>query len=320
MSAALDIRSLHVRFALPGGAVVQAVRGVDLVVSQAETVGLVGESGCGKSSLARAAVRLVPVASGRIYVLGRDWTHLSERALRPLRPQAQMVFQDPFSSLNPRMRVGTMLRELLDVHRRGTPQRRAEAVAAILEQVGLHPDDARKFPHQFSGGQRQRIGLARALILEPKLLIADEATSALDVSVQAQVLNLLAELKASRGFAMLFISHDLRVVEQVADRVAVMYLGRIVELGPPEAVLLRPRHPYTQALAAAVPCLDAVRDTAASRVRIQLSGEPPSPLRPPAGCAFAPRCAYATGICHERDPDLDGAPQAVACHHPLHAG
>lgn len=295
--------------------VVQAVRGVNLEVRRGETLGLVGESGCGKSTLARSVVRLIQPSAGRIQVAGEDWTHPPERWLRPRRTRMQMVFQDPFSSLNPRMRVGEALLEPLQIHRRGTPAERPGLVARMLEQVGLHPDDAKRYPHEFSGGQRQRIGIARALILEPDLLVADEAVSALDVSIQAQILNLLADLQRDRGFAMLFISHDLRVVDQVCDRVAVMYLGRIVEQGPPSRVFEQPRHPYTQALLSAVP----QPDPEDRRERILLQGEPPDPAAPPPGCAFAPRCPRARERCHRDDPRLqdDSHPDPAACWFPL---
>ncbi len=317
----LRVRDLDVRFPVRDGlgrrrGFVHAVRGVDLDLAPGETAGLVGESGCGKSTLARAVLRLVPVHAGEVSILGRPWTGLAERALRPLRPAAQMIFQDPFSSLSPRMRIGDALAEPLAVHRRGNERSRRARVAELLTQVGLHPDDARRYPHEFSGGQRQRIGIARAVILEPKLLVADEAVSALDVSIQAQVLNLLADLQAAQGFSMLFISHDLRIVERICDTVHVMYLGRIVESGRPAELFEHPRHPYTEALLSAVPRVDP----AARRPRIVLGGEPPNPAAPPPGCAFAPRCRLAEPACRETLPELD-TPAAgrtrVACRRPL---
>lgn len=317
----LEVRGLDVRYPRRDGlgrvrGFVHAVRGVDLDLRPGETAGLVGESGCGKSTIARAVLRLVPIHGGRVSILGRDWTALPERRLRPLRPDAQMIFQDPFSSLNPRMRIGEALAEPLRVHRRGDARARAERVAELLTQVGLHPDDARKYPHEFSGGQRQRIGIARAVILEPKLLIADEAVSALDVSIQAQVLNLLSDLQRERGFAMLFISHDLRIVERICDTVHVMYLGRIVESGSPDTMFSVPRHPYTEALLSAVPRVDPE----ARRARIVLAGEPPDPVAPPPGCAFAPRCRRAAEVCRSALPELDQAAPGrsrVACRFPL---
>ncbi|RMF16775.1 MAG: ABC transporter ATP-binding protein [Candidatus Dadabacteria bacterium] len=313
----LAVRNLTVQFPLrrrPGQPRrhVHAVRGVSLDIAPGETLGLIGESGCGKSTLARAIVRLAPITSGEVYLAGNPWHNLPERRLRPLRPAAQMIFQDPWSSLNPRMRIGRIIEEPLIVQKRGDRDERQATVARVLEQVGLHPDDAGKYPHQFSGGQRQRIGIARALVLEPQLLLADEAVSALDVSVQAQILNLLADLRAEHRFSMLFISHDLRVVEQVSDRIAVMYLGKIVELGSPEDVLDHSRHPYTRALVEAVPEIDA-----RGRRRVILGGEPPSPINPPRGCAFAGRCPRAQDRCHTEDAVLTGDDHQVACHYPL---
>lgn len=322
MPPVLEVEDLAVHFPItsPWGrrvGAVEAVRGVDFDLSPGETVGLVGESGCGKSTLARAVVRLVPATHGRVRVAGREWTGAPERKLRPWRADAQMVFQDPFSSLNPRMRVGEILGEPLRVHGRGDRGARRREVRELLRQVGLHADDAAKYPHEFSGGQRQRIGIARAIALRPKVLLADEAVSALDVSVQAQVLNLLLDLQAEHRFAMLFISHDLRVVEQVSDRVLVMYLGRIVEEGTPAEIFGSPRHPYTRALVDAVPLPDPERQ----REHIKLAGEPPSPSDPPSGCAFRLRCPRASEICAGEIPQLEpvaGSPgHRYACYHPL---
>ena len=314
----LDIQNLIVHFSQRTAwgrvrNVVQAVRGVDLAVGKGEIVGLVGESGCGKSTLAKAVVKLVAPTAGRIAVNGVDWTALSERRLRPLRPQVQMVFQDPYGSLNPRLRIGAALAEPLAIHRVGSPADRRAQVVSMLERVGLHPDDAQKYPHEFSGGQRQRIGIARALMLGPSLLLADEAVSALDVSVQAQILNLLLDLQSDHGHSLLFISHDLRVVERIADRAAVMYLGKIVELAPAENLFRMPRHPYTRALASAVPVLDPQQ----RRKRILLEGEPPSPTNPPSGCGFRLRCPFASERCANEEPMLQGDTHRFACHHPL---
>lgn len=318
MNLVLDIQHLSVSFPQRSAwgrlvANVQAVRDVSLQIAKGETLGLVGESGSGKSTLARAIVRLVQTQRGKIFVNGVDWASLPSRQLRPLRPQVQMVFQDPFGSLNPRMRVGAALAEPLEIHKRGDKAWRQAQVADMLMHVGLAPEDAQKFPHQFSGGQRQRIGIARALILKPELLLADEAVSALDVSVQAQILNLLLDLQRQHGHAMLFISHDLRVVSSIADRVAVLYLGKIVELGPPQDLFQAPRHPYTRALLSAVPSLDPQQ----KRQRILLAGEPPSPTKPPPGCGFAPRCPIANHRCHNLEPLLQGDTRQVACHYPL---
>jgi oligopeptide/dipeptide ABC transporter ATP-binding protein len=306
--ALLEARDLVVRYGD-----VTAVDGVSLRVARGEVLALVGESGCGKSSLARALLRLTPIAGGQLGLDGKDITALPERALRPLRPRMQMVFQDPFASLNPRRTVGQAIGDPLRVIR-GLSRREAEArVAALLEQVGLRPEQAARLPHEFSGGQRQRIAIARALALDPELLVCDEPVSALDVSVRAQILNLLADLRAARGLAMLFISHDLSVVERIADRVAVMYLGRVVEEGAPARLFAAPRHPYTAALVAAVPRLrGAVAEPAL------LEGDPPSPRHIGAGCRFRGRCDRAVAACAEQDPPLQGAGDgAVACLNPL---
>jgi peptide/nickel transport system ATP-binding protein len=301
-------------------AVLRAVDGVSLEVRRGETLGLVGESGCGKSTLGRCLMRLTPLSGGTVEIEGRDISSLSARQLRPIRRQMQMVFQDPYSSLNPRQRVRDIVALPLRVHRTGSRREVAARVGELLELVGLRPEHADRFPHEFSGGQRQRIGIARALALEPRLLIADEPVSALDVSVQAQVVNLLAGLRDELGLACLLIAHDLSVVRQVSDRIAVMYLGRVVEVGAAEAVIARPAHPYAEALVSAVPVPDPER--AARRERIILSGDVPSPASPPSGCHFHPRCRYATDRCRTEDPALrEVAPgRLAACHYPrIHA-
>jgi oligopeptide/dipeptide ABC transporter ATP-binding protein len=291
---------------------VLAVDGVDLEVRPAETVGLVGESGSGKSTLGRMLVRLVDPDAGELRFDGVDLLGLAGRGLREMRRQFQIVFQDPYGSLNPRMRVGTAVGEPLVVHKLVRDRvEREERVAGLLEQVGLDPAAASRFPHEFSGGQRQRIGIARAIACSPRFIVADEPVSALDAPVQAQIINLLIDLQERMGLAYLLIAHDLRLVEQVCDRVAVMYLGRIVEQGPAEAIYREPRHPYTRALLAATPRVRPGRPAAPG-----LSGEIPSPVDPPAGCSFHPRCPIAESRCSEETPELlaIGRGHRVACH------
>ncbi len=281
----------------------KAVDGVNLSLAEGEILGLVGESGCGKSTLARTILQLIPATSGSVRFRGRELVGLSRNALRPLRREMQMVFQDPYASLNPRMTVFDAIAEPMAVHgmcsRRELPQR----VAALMERVGLASRFMRKYPHEFSGGQRQRIAIARALALEPKLIVADEPVSALDVSVQAQILNLLARLRREEGLAIVLISHDLSVVKHLSHRIAVMYLGRIVEMGPAAEVFAHPGHPYTRALASAVPLPEPEKERL--RRRVILQGDPPSPLHPPPGCPFHPRCAYAGPECAQQTPQLE---------------
>jgi oligopeptide transport system ATP-binding protein len=297
--------------------VVHAVDGVSLEVRRGETLGIVGESGCGKSTLGRLLVRLHEPTSGAVRFDGTDITGLSRRQLRPYRREMQMIFQDPYASLNPRKRVGQIVEDPFRIHRSlGTKQIRSR-VRELLEVVGLSPDHVNRYPHEFSGGQRQRIGVARALALNPQLIVADEPVSALDVSIQAQVINLLEDLQDEFQLTYVFIAHDLGVVHHVSDRIAVMYLGVVVEVGPSDPLFLHPIHPYTEALLSAIPAIEA--DDVAPRERIVLEGEVPSPIDPPAGCRFHPRCTYATEICAvERPPLADhGNGRFAACHHPL---
>jgi oligopeptide/dipeptide ABC transporter ATP-binding protein len=303
-----------------GGAAVKAVDGVNLTVHSGETLGLVGETGCGKSTLARCLTRLQDLTAGRVVFDGRDITRLSRRQLAPIRRDIQMIFQDPYGSLNPRRRVGSIIGDPFAIHGIAEGPERRRAVQELMELVGLNPEHYNRFPAEFSGGQRQRIGVARALAPRPKLVVCDEPVSALDVSIQAQVINLLDDLQAELGLTYVFISHDLSVVRHVSDRVAVMYLGHIVEQAPADELYGRPRHPYTAALLSAASVADP--DLADRRQRILLTGDVPSPIDPPAGCPFHPRCPKARDRCAVEVPALvarDGDParHLTACHFPV---
>ena len=309
----LEVRDL-VKHYRAHGTVIRAVDGVSRDIAAGETLGLVGESGSGKSTVGRTVLRLEPLTSGSVRFDGNDLGSLSSAALRATRRRMQLVFQDPGGALNPRRRVGDAIAEGMRIHRTVAPGAIRDRVIALLEEVGLAASDADKRPHQFSGGQRQRIGIARALAVEPALLVCDEPVSALDVSVRAQVLNLLLELRERRALAYLFIAHDLAVVQQVAHRVAVMYLGTIVETGQARTVIGAPRHPYTRALVSAIPHPDPAR----ASERIVLAGEQPSPAKPPPGCPFEPRCFHPAkdARCRHERPALEGlGERRVACHH-----
>jgi oligopeptide/dipeptide ABC transporter ATP-binding protein len=297
---------------------VRAVDGIDFEIRRGETLGLVGESGCGKSTTGRALLQLQEATSGTVTFDGEDLTNMKGERLRTARRHMQMIFQDPYASLNPRHTVGRIVREPLEIHAIGTATERAARVKELLTLVGLDASHADRYPHEFSGGQRQRVGIARALATSPRLIVADEPISALDVSIQAQIVNLLSDLKQELGLTYLVIAHDLAMVRHISDRVAVMYLGRIVELGSKDDVFGRPLHPYTKALLAAMPIADPERE--AARVHTPLQGDVPSPADPPSGCHFHPRCPLATEVCRREDPVLGpvgkgGTGHVVACHH-----
>jgi peptide/nickel transport system ATP-binding protein len=307
----IEAAELVKRFAVRQG-FVHALSGVSFALRAGETLGVVGESGCGKTTLGKAILRLLPVDSGRIVLGGQDITHAGGAPLRQLRRSVQMVFQDPFSSFNPRMSCARIVGEPLEIHRIAAGRALQDRVATMFERVGLRPEQMKRFPHQMSGGQRQRLGIARALALEPAVIVADEPVSALDVSVQAQILNLLIDLQRASNLAYLFISHDLAVVEHIAHRVAVMYLGRIVEIADKRTLFARPTHPYTEALLASVP----IPRPGVRRERAPPLGDVPSPINPPPGCTFHARCPIARPVCREAVPQLlaVGAGHHVACH------
>lgn len=318
----VDVKGLKVHFPIKGGllgrtvATVKAVDGVDLLIRQGETLGLVGESGCGKSTTGRAILQLIKPTEGSVKLDGVELTQLSSTEIRQKRAKMQMVFQDPYSSLDPRYTVGKIIAEPLENFNQKSPKQIRDEVTNLLEVVGLNPQYINRFPHEFSGGQRQRIGIARALALHPSFIVADEPVSALDVSIQAQVLNLLQDLQEKLGLTYLFVAHNLSVVKHISDRVAVMYLGRIVELAKSEDLYDLPLHPYTQALLSAIPVPDP--EIESKRKRIILEGDVPSPVNPPSGCNFHPRCWKAQEICREKIPTLEEKQtnHFAACHFP----
>lgn len=319
----LKVEHLHKEFPTGSGfmggkfskKVVSAVNDLSFEIRAGETFGLVGESGCGKSTTGRAIMHLDPPTSGKVYFEGRDISKMNKKELKAMRREMQFIFQDPYASLNPRMTIGEIISEPMVIHGIGTPEERIERVRELLDVVGLNPEHINRYPHEFSGGQRQRVGIARSFILRPKLIICDEPVSALDVSIQAQVLNLLKDLQKQYGTAYLFIAHDLSVVQHISDRVAVMYLGKMVELSDWKSLYAEPNHPYTQALLSAVPIPDP--DVQQNRKRIILVGDPPSPIDPPSGCRFHTRCPIAQAKCSEEAPEFReiGEGHFCACHY-----
>ncbi len=319
----LKVEHLHKEFPTGSGfmggkfskKVVSAVNDLSFEIRAGETFGLVGESGCGKSTTGRAIMHLDPPTSGKVYFEGRDISKMNKKELKAMRREMQFIFQDPYASLNPRMTIGEIISEPMVIHGIGTPEERIERVRELLDVVGLNPEHINRYPHEFSGGQRQRVGIARSFILRPKLIICDEPVSALDVSIQAQVLNLLKDLQKQYGTAYLFIAHDLSVVQHISDRVAVMYLGKMVELSDWKSLYAEPNHPYTQALLSAVPIPDP--DVQQNRKRIILAGDPPSPIDPPSGCRFHTRCPIAQAKCSEETPEFReiGEGHFCACHY-----
>ncbi|MBV8406244.1 MAG: dipeptide ABC transporter ATP-binding protein [Alphaproteobacteria bacterium] len=318
-TALLEVTDLKKHFPIHTGVFsrvsgqVHAVDGVSFQIARGETLGLVGESGCGKSTVGRTLLKLLEPTAGTIRVGGQDITHLEGEALLPYRRRMQMIYQDPYASLNPRMTAGEIVGEALTIHQIGTPQERRERVAALFERVGLRPEAMRSYPHEFSGGQRQRIGIARALALNPDLIVGDEPVSALDVSIQAQIINLLMDLQDELKLSYLFVAHDLAVVEHISHRVAVMYLGRIVEMTDRKSLFDMPLHPYTEALLSAVPI---PKSAARRRKRVILKGDVPSPINPPSGCHFHARCPYAMPRCRTEVPQLREvvAGHLASCH------
>jgi oligopeptide transport system ATP-binding protein len=316
--ALLEVKNLKKYFPIKGGVFsktigyVYAVDDISFTLNKGETLGLVGESGCGKSTTGRAVLRLIEPTDGEVRFENQEITRLDKGDMRALRREMQIIFQDPYASLNPRMTVGSIIGEPLEIHKIARGAEKEERVASLLQKVGLRAEDMRKYPHEFSGGQRQRIGIARALALNPKLIVCDEPVSALDVSIQAQVINLLDDLQKDLGLSYLFIAHNLHVVEHISDRVAVMYLGKIVELASDTELYANPQHPYTEALLSAVP----IPDPTVKKKRIILEGDVPSPINPPSGCHFHTRCPYKEKICEEVEPEFKdiGGGHWVACH------
>lgn len=314
----LDVKGLVKHFPIKGGifgktvGAVKAVDGVDFFIREGETLGLVGESGCGKSTTGRVILRLIEATAGQVFFQGVDILQVNKEEMRSLRRKMQIIFQDPYASLNPRMTIGSIIGEAMEIHGVAKGKEKIEKVAKLLETVGLAPHHLRRYPHEFSGGQRQRIGVARALAVDPKLIICDEPVSALDVSIQAQVINLMQDLQHEFGLTYLFIAHDLSVVKHISDRVAVMYLGKIVELAEKEELYRNPQHPYTQALLSAIP----IPNPTLKRERIILEGDVPSPVNPPRGCHFHTRCQYAMERCRIEDPLFQdyGKEHFIACH------